>query len=201
MNNSLIEAIAFENILQNIENSNDTLSNKMIEKNEFNFINLKRYKCLNNFVNVNSDLIINMNSNIIKSRIFYDLYPFRIILSDLVYFALQCFPNIIEYSIICENDKGISILKLGSHKQDGNTMASIINKNGEFLLNEIDILNLYIFNRIKIKPINEHTDIDTSNLIEDINLICELLCQGGFIPHIKTKFINKPNLKKNKWDD
>ena len=199
MDKSDFESIAFTNILQNIENSNDTLSNKMIEKNEFDFINLKRYKCLNNCVN--SHLIINTNSNILKSSLFYDLYTFRIILSDLVYFALQYFPNIIEYNIICHNDKGISILKLGAHKEDGNTIASIINSNGEFLLNEIDILNLYIFNRIKIKPMNENTDIDTSNLVEDINLICELLCQGGFIPNIKTNFINKPNLKKNKWQD
>ena len=100
---------------------------------------------------------------------------FRIYVCEIIYNAIQLFPDIIEYTITFENDNGITILKIGKFEDD--CWGQILTSDGCYCnLSRVDMSILYISNKIKS---------DYGRLC----MIIEVLRNGINEPKVKTSFI------------
>ena len=126
----------------------------------------------------------------LKTKDYYDCLSFKTFLCELIYNAINLFPDISEYTIKAENDMGISFFILGIHEDladDGHPcMAKLISVEVDdtFGLNLKQIKSLYCNNR--------HNDVDT----ELINVLVLMMYMGGTMPKLSTSFkINKDRYK------
>ena len=119
-----------------------------------------------------------INTVFIKNS-YYDTISFRTMICEIIYQAIQMFPLIKEYTILCENSKGRSKIIIGYHEEIDNDgelgLVKVQNKHGTFMLDKIDVHNLYIFNRC-----NE-CDTEIANAL----MLCLYL--DGEKPSVKTQ--------------
>ena len=108
---------------------------------------------------------------------------FKNLICELFYQAVNSIPHLItEYTITCTNNKGVSKLIIGildDVDDDGEiSVAKIVTKDTEFILNKYDVNQIYIANRTK----NSDEDVITSIMV--------LLYNCGHEPIIKTSFVS-----------
>ena len=113
---------------------------------------------------------------------------FKSLICELFYQAVNNIPHVIkEYTITCTNNKGTNKLIIGvldDLDDDGEiSVAKVVTKDTEFILNKYDVNQIYIANRTK----NSDEDVITSIMV--------LLYNCGHEPIIKTSFV--ANLVKN----
>ena len=113
----------------------------------------------------------------------YDVLSFRILICELIYNAINLFPDIYEYTITCNR----STMKIGYFDVlDDNgepTVITITNPMGNYKLNKVNVYQLYRHNR--------DPDID----METINAVSVLMILDGNIPMIKTSYKSKSGNK------
>ena len=170
----------------------ETVPEFVPEENPFGFFNyLKLCKGSYGF-----HLLSEVNTNIlyhIKPMEYYEVMTFKTYICEIVFNAINLFPDITEYTINCTNENGISIMKLGRFddlSDDGlNCMAKFIcvDMDMEYLLTHNDVKQLYMNNR------HENVQPDV------VNTLVALMYRGGHLPLLKTSYvINKENLKNKK---
>ena len=119
-----------------------------------------------------------------KSDHYYSTFSFRTLLCEIIYQAIQMFPRIKEYQILCQNNKGKSKITIGFLEERDNEdepgLIKVENKHGTFVLNKVDVHNIYIFNRCP------DGDPDIINNV----LLCLYL--DGDQPTLKTNIISFP---------
>jgi len=119
-----------------------------------------------------------VNTVFIKNS-YYDTLSFRTMICEIIYQAIQMFPLIKEYTILCENSKGKSKIIIGYHEEIDNDgelgLIKVQNKYGTFVLDKIDVHNLYIFNRCA------EADVEIANAL----MLCLYL--DGEKPSVKTQ--------------
>ena len=124
---------------------------------------------------------------LIKSHFFTRYLTFKALICELFYQAVNSIPHDISiYTITTVNNKGKNQIVIGildDLDDDGEiSIAKIITPDCEFVLNKVDVHNIYIANR------SQHHDKDI------VNSIMMLLYMDGDEPSIKTSF--KSNMKK-----
>ena len=128
----------------------------------------------------------------IKCQKYYDIFAFKMFVCELIYNAINLFPDIYEYTIKFKNRNGTSYLRFGNFGElsdDGfECMGKIVSIDAEdiYSLSRSDIKSLYCNNR------NENVDHDL------INTLMVIVCMGGPIPSITTWFKINKNEMKNK---
>lgn len=139
-----------------------------------------------------SEININCLCDSIKAKRYYDMFSFKMFVCELIYNAINLFPDIYEYTMKFRNENGITYIRLGSFSElsdDGfDCMAKIVSIDSEdiYSLNRNDIKSLYCNNR--------NSDIDN----ELINTLIVIICMGGRIPSVTTSFKINKNEMKNK---
>ena len=113
---------------------------------------------------------------------------FKNMICELFYQAINNIPHLIkQYTITCTNNKGVTKLIIGvleDFDDDGEiSVAKIVTKDTEFILNKYDVNQIYIANRTR----NGDEDVITSIMV--------LLYNIGHEPIIKTSFV--ANFDKN----
>jgi intein-encoded DNA endonuclease-like protein len=117
---------------------------------------------------------------------------FKHMICELFYQAINNMPHLIkQYTITCTNNKGVSKLIIGILDElddDGEiSVAKIVTKNTEFILNKYDVNQIYIANRTR----NSDEDVITSIMVLLYNLGHEPIVKTSFIPNVNkssTKF-------------
>jgi hypothetical protein len=107
---------------------------------------------------------------------------FKNLICELFYQAINSIPHFIkEYTITCTNNKGTTKFIIGvlnDRDDDGEiSVAKIVTKDTEFILNKYDVNHLYIANRTK----QSDQDIITTVMV--------LLYNFGHEPIVKTSFV------------
>ena len=123
---------------------------------------------------------------------FYRMYSFRHMICELMHNAINMFPEISQYSIICKNNIGTATMDIsldGYIDPDPQFstpgIAKITNKFGTYILHKQDIMSLYVATKVKDPE-------DSIVNVHALNFMCELLYQTGYEPIISTTFINNP---------
>ena len=133
----------------------------------FHYLKLcKKTECLHVLSDVN-------NYHFLHSKEYYDNLSLNFYICELVYNAINLFPDISEYTIKCQNENSVSYLKFGvfndidSHGR--NIMAKIISTDDEdiYLLDYDEIKKLYCNNR---DVYTEETTINTIIVLLSISL-------------------------------
>ena len=108
-----------------------------------------------------------------------NMITFRKIVLMTFFNSVKMFPDIISCTISCFNNVGKAHIHLGL--MDDGAICHINNKYSIYTLSEIDIVNIYVANQVY------NPDYET------INIVCDLLCQGGNPPtNVKIKYVSKP---------
>jgi hypothetical protein len=138
-------------------------------------------------------LLSEINTNelhIIKSQEYYDILTFKTFICELVFNGINLFPEISCYSIICQNEIGISSLNLGLFEEtmdDGHPcMAKFINLvlDSTYKMSLKEIKYIYCNNRYH------------QFQSEFINTIISLMFMGGSMPKVTIKTrVNKAYYK------
>ena len=126
---------------------------------------------------------------VFKSNEYYEIMGFKPFVCELIYNAINLFPDIRKYTITFENEYGKSYLIFGLFQEiseDGHPcMLKYIGLDTFINLELKDIKNLYCNNR--------HDNIDSNT----VDTLIGLVMMGGSIPKVSTTFeINRENLKK-----
>jgi len=132
-----------------------------------------------------------MNTTFIKGEVI----QFKIFLCELVYQAIEMFPDISEYTIAFKNNNCISEIKLGEFKSEtGVSDIALFTcqqiKNGiieppEYCsITNTGILNMYTFNNI-FSQMGRTQQTDSER---EIDMIIELIYSGGYSPTVKTSY-------------
>jgi hypothetical protein len=96
---------------------------------------------------------VDFDPNLIKPPRYYELLSFRIYICELVFNAINLFPEISEYTITCQSENKTSYLKFGVFKEhiiDNSPCMGIFKSeydNETFYLSLKDIKSLYMANR------------------------------------------------------
>ena len=116
---------------------------------------------------------------IFRETSYYQTLAFRTMICEIIYQAVQLFPCIKEYRILCENNKGKSKIIIGYLEELDNEgepgLIKVENKHGSFILDKTDVHNIYIFNRC-----NESD-------FEIVNALMLCLYLDGDQPTVKTE--------------
>ena len=136
--------------------------------------------------------VIPVDVNVIRSNITYELIAFRTYICELIYNAVQLFPEISEYTIECSNNITNSKLILGTFTDIDDTdmpcCCKIITTYDTFVLNKVALYNIFIANKI------HNPDYSVTN-----GLIM-ILTMSGWIPIVKTSYkMNKSMISKFKY--
>lgn len=128
------------------------------------------------------------NLNSIKSNDHYRIITFKTYICELVYNAVNLFPDISSYTIICKNTSFTSTLTFTLYDElsDDNKqcMAKFEYKDvGVYYLTLNDIKNFYMHNR--------YHEIDT----RVINHITAIMQMDGSVPKITTEYITNQSPK------
>lgn len=119
---------------------------------------------------------------LIRQQRYYDLLGFRIYICELVYNAINLFPDISEYTITCKNEKGTSYLTFGSFKEhicEGHPCMGQFKGNFDskpFYLSLQDIKSLYMANR--------YPGVDQ----ETVNNIVVAMFMSGTLPKVTLSY-------------
>jgi hypothetical protein len=108
---------------------------------------------------------------------------FRTFMCELIYQAVQMFPDIIEYTFECTNNYGMTVIKMGMFEDPESPIPDIFTittKDGYCSISKADVIKMYIANRVP-KPDHHKT-----------NMMIDLLYNGGHEPIIKTSYIINP---------
>ena len=150
------------------------------------FVFLKSYKPTISPYCIIADTNTVSNRDSICDNEKYDTISFRTCICELFYQAINSFPMIMEYTIECSNNTTTSyvIIKAFDELDDRNErgLCKVSHKYDSFMLNKLDIYNIYISNKI-CDP-----DYDT------INSLMVALHMGGDNPKIKTSFKVNPKM-------
>ena len=124
-----------------------------------------------------------------KIKLNYSYSTFKTFICELVYNAINNMNKTIrEYTIICENDKGVVLIKIGMFDDLDNegelSVLKIITSKKTYILNKEDVQTLYIANRSNY--CNEFTILE----------VMVLLYNGGYEPFVTTRFISCKTFKK-----
>ena len=123
---------------------------------------------------------------------YFNLLSFRIYICELVYNAINLFPEISEYTITAKNDHGTSTLKFGLFQEltdDGHLAMGVFKSNFDnesFYLRLEDIKSLYMANR--------HTDVDHTTVTTVI--VSMYMC--GSLPVVSVDYKHNPEYFKDK---
>ena len=125
----------------------------------------------------------------LKSLDYYEIITFKTFICEIIYNAINLFPDIHEYTIRCENPNGISWLTFcifdetddNKHPCMGKFKSGVTGLVHELSL--LEIKHLYMNNR--------YSDIDH----DVVNMFMVLMYMGGNnIPKVTTSYkINKPS--------
>jgi len=129
----------------------------------------------------NDQVHYNENINVFKviSLETINMITFRKIVLMSFFNCVKMFPDIISCTISCFNNVGKAHIHLGL--MDDGAICHINNKYSIYTLSEIDIVNMYVANQVC------NPDYET------INIVCDLLCQGGNAPtNVKINYVSKP---------
>ena len=109
------------------------------------------------------------------------IITFRTYLCELIYRAVQYFPDIVEYTIECKNNSGTVTIKLGEFKNETEVpdVAIVITQCGVCSLSKAAIVKMYSANRIRT-PDHRQT-----------NMLIDCIFNGGYEPSIKTSWVIK----------
>jgi hypothetical protein len=162
-----------------------------LNENPFGFFNyLKICKRKSNMEKIST---VGVYRPTIKPVRYYNLLSFRIYLCELVYNAINLFPEICEYTITSRNEKGTSSLRFGYFKDivKGESEPSMgifkSNFDGEcFYLRLHDIKSMYMANR--------HKEIDEMSVTAVI--VSMYMC--GTTPKITVDYKINPGYFKGK---
>ena len=134
-----------------------------------------------------TDLPIDCIKHVFRENSYYQAHSFRTLICELIYQAIQMFPNIKEYRIICKNNKGVSKIIIGYLEELDNDdelgLIKIENKYTTVILDKTDVHNIYIFNRC------------SEGDPEIINAVLSCLYLDGNQPSVKTEIICLPGQK------
>jgi len=172
------------------------LSRQFILKNTcpFTFFKYLRINKSEEEINLVSE-IDTKKIHLIKPFNYYEVLTFKTFICEIVYNAINMFPDICEYVIVCKNENGISYLTLGFYEEiadDGHPCMAIY----KCYQNEKD--SSPIIYHLELKDIeqlycnNRHDAVDAST----INTLMCLLYMGGSSPSVSTfSKVNKTKLK------
>ena len=144
----------------------------------------------------NNELYIKIQKEVgkIPSREQVEFAVFKMYICELIYNAINFFPDVYEYTITCKNEQGTSTLCFAVFEDmcDDNhhCMAKLVTSDIEmYNLNLEEIKVLYMSNR--------HEGVDS--FIVDTMVM--LMCMGGNIPRVSTSYKlnennNLPKLRK-----
>jgi hypothetical protein len=121
---------------------------------------------------------------LIRSNEYYDTLSFKTFICELVYNAINLFPQISKYTISCKNEQGECQLIFADfseqHENNSSVMSKFVGIDWGYSLELSDIKHLYSHNR------HENVDLDT------VNVMVALMCMGGTIPRVSTFYeVNK----------
>ena len=110
------------------------------------------------------------------------IITFRTFLCELVYRAVQYFPDIAEYTIECKNNSGTVSLKLGNfeNETDYPDIATVTTQCGTCTLSKVQIIKMYSANRMT-NPDHRAT-----------NMLIDCIFNGGYEPTVKTSWKINP---------
>jgi hypothetical protein len=166
---------------------------KFLKENPYYFFEyLKTYK-KGDGLELLSEISALQSLNSVKSMSYYQISSFKTFICELIYNAINLFPEISEYTIRCENKLGWSSIQFSRFEELSDDTHPCLGKLttseiGSYCLQCSDIKHLYMHNR--------HKNID----INLINTIISILLMTDDFPKVTTSFtINKTQLK-NKID-
>ena len=162
-----------------MDSSDDYIQTKEFQSDYFEL--LKKYKTSE--VKLVNFYPTNRNSTFVTFKI-YDILSFKIMLCEIIYNAINLFPDIYEYTISCigTHQSTITIGFLNDLDDNGEpAIMKIKNHHGTHIINKEEVFQLYRYNR--------DPDIEMTNTI---SLIMRL---GGNIPIIKTSYKSKSSNK------
>jgi hypothetical protein len=130
-------------------------------------------------------------TNTIQCRERVEFITFRKFICELIYNAINFFPEICEYTITCKNESGISTLCFAVFEEMSDDDHFCL---GKFVSTDID---MYLLNLNEIKQLYmNNRNKDTDPFIVETLLM--LMCMGGSIPTVTTSFkINEKEFKGN----
>ncbi len=123
---------------------------------------------------------------------YFNLLSFRIYICELVYNAINLFPEISEYTITAKNENGTSTLKFGLFQEltdDGHLAMGVFKSNFDnerFYLRLADIKSLYMANR--------HTEVDHTT----VTTVIVSLYMCGSLPDVSVEYKHNPDYFKDK---
>lgn len=111
------------------------------------------------------------------------IITFRTYLCELIYRAVQYFPDIMEYTIECKNDSGKVTIKLGKFENETEVpdVALVTTPCGTCSLSKAAIIKIYSANRLRT-PDHRQT-----------NMLIDCIFNGGYEPRVKTSWKINPN--------
>jgi hypothetical protein len=122
-----------------------------------------------------------------KTNKHYEILSFKIYICELIFNAINLFPDILEYTIVIK-DRNTSTMVIGYldeiDSEGERCLAKITNKLGEYPLTKQNIHDLYIANRSKV--VEE----------ENIHTLLALMFLDSEYPRISTSYITKPSKTK-----
>ena len=172
--------------MENIEYENDFAKMEILFDNPYSFF--EYLKMCKGFTGIRllSEIA---NVHLIKPMKYYEIVTFKTFICEIVYNAINLFPDICEYIIKCENENGLSFLKIAHFEDtldDGQPcLAQYTGMDvGIYCLSLKDIKNFYMNNR--------HREIDP----HVINTLVTLMHMGGNTPKVTTSFKSNKSLLK-----
>ena len=143
------------------------------------------FECLSD---VNFELIHNL-----KIKKYYDIISFKTYICELIYNAINLFPEIDSYTITCKSEDIISVLTFGFFDEiaeDGHKCMLKFKNNEashDYLFNLKEIQQLYCNNRYN----------DDNNPDSIVNTLLAFLLMTGSVPTVTTEYtISKKELNK-----
>ena len=124
---------------------------------------------------------------------YFNLLSFRIYICELVYNAINLFPEISEYTITSKNENGTSTLKFGLFNEttdDGHEAMGVFKSNfadESFYLSHAHIKSLYMANR--------HIDVDHETVT---TVIVSMYMSGSMPPIVSVDYKHNPCFFKDK---
>jgi hypothetical protein len=121
-------------------------------------------------------LMPSSENNNCKSSNYWRFISFRILICELIYKAVNMFPEIEEYNITCTSGKSVSIIQLGTYPN--NVVARLSMGDCFCDILKTDIIKIYMANRIP-DPNNDRLD----------TIMQILYYSGKYEPSISTSMV------------
>ena len=133
----------------------------------------------------------------IKELQYYEVMCFKTYICELIYNAINLFPDISEYTIICKNEIGIAHVNLGLFETIADDGEPCMAKFNFKSFEEEDDEVKYDLELAEIKDLycnNRHQDVRP----DIINTLMVLLYMGGHLPTVVTSYKINPESLKNR---